>query len=227
MMRSGFRLSLAAPVTNPIIIAKTNDEAGMSKTTTKPKKAHNAPSKRYVALEWLLADDQRMAAVGARFWEKVDMSGDCWMWTASLTSAGYGRFKVKSYHSVPAHRVAFALANHEHPKNMLVLHSCDNPTCVNPKHLRLGTAKDNTEDMFRRGRNRTGDQSGENNGNAKLTEVEVLAIKGMIAEGRKNTHIAPEFGVTHQLISQIRRGKIWGDVELPQSPRPAPTQEAL
>jgi len=157
-----------------------------------------------------------MAAVGARFWSKVDTSGDCWTWTASLSTAGYGRFKIKSYSSEAAHRVAYALANHEHPKGMLVLHSCDNPKCVNPKHLRLGTAKDNMDDMFKRNRNKSSDQSGANNSNSKLTEIQVLAIKGMIAEGRKNTHIAPEFGVTHQLISKIRRGHIWHEVNLPE-----------
>lgn len=189
----------------------------MAQPKTIPQKAHNAPSKRYLALEWLLSDDQRMVAVGARFWSKADMSGDCWVWTASLSTAGYGRFKVRSYSSEAAHRVAYALANQVHPKGMLVLHSCDNPKCVNPKHLRLGTAKDNMDDMFSRKRNKSPDQSGANNGNSKLTEIQVLAIKGMIAEGRKNTHIAPEFGVTHQLISKIRRGHIWADVKLSPS----------
>lgn len=184
----------------------------MTNTTKKNESAHNAPSKRFLALEWLLADESRIAAIGARFWSKVDMSGDCWAWKASLTTGGYGRFKVKSYHSVSAHRVAYALANKQHPKDSLVLHSCDNRKCVNPKHLRLGTAQDNSDDMVIRGRGVIRDQSGSKNGNAKLTEKDVSAIKGMIAEGVNNIKIAEVYGVTHQSISKIRRGHAWANV---------------
>ena len=182
--------------------------------TNNDEKAHNARSKRYLALEWLLKDDMRITAVGARFWSKVDRTGDCWEWTASLDTSGYGRFKVQSYQSVSAHRVAYTLTNLEHPKDMLVLHSCDNRKCVNPAHLRLGTAKDNSDDMYKRGRNVIPDRSGANNGNSKLSETQVRAIKGMIAEGVSNVKIAPQFGVTHQLISKIKRGHIWSEVEI-------------
>ena len=189
----------------------------MPEETQNNNSAHNAHSKRYLALEWLLSDLSRVSSVGARFWEKVDIRDDessCWNWTASLDTSGYGRFKVRSHQSVSAHRVAFVLANNEHPKKMLVLHSCDNPKCVNPSHLRLGTAKDNSDDMYRRGRNVIPDRSGANNGNSKLNEAQVKAIKGMIAEGVSNVKIAPQFGVTHQLISKIKRGHIWSEVEL-------------
>ena len=87
-----------------------------------------------------------------RFWDKVDVGLDdeCWNWTA-FKRAGYGRFRFngKIY---DAHRFAWLLMNGEIPDGMVVLHSCDNPSCCNLKHLSLGTQKENVADCIEKGR---------------------------------------------------------------------------
>jgi hypothetical protein len=86
-----------------------------------------------------------------RFWNKVDKSDDCWLWTASKLKQGYGRFNFNGK-LILAHRMSWILTNGEIPNEMCALHSCDNPSCVNPSHLRLGTKKDNSQDKIQRGR---------------------------------------------------------------------------
>ena len=86
-----------------------------------------------------------------RFWAKVDKSGDCWLWTASKTKEGYGYFRFDGAMR-KAHRMSWLLTNGEIPEGMLVCHTCDNPSCVNPKHLWLGTNRDNMDDMNAKGR---------------------------------------------------------------------------
>jgi hypothetical protein len=91
-----------------------------------------------------------------RFWSKVDKSGECWLWTGALASSGYGAIRVRSYVTEYAHRVALKLSGVEVPDGLFVCHHCDNPSCVNPAHLFVGTAKDNAQDMSRKGRGRKG-----------------------------------------------------------------------
>jgi hypothetical protein len=93
-----------------------------------------------------------------RFWRLVDKraSGDCWPWKGGASSEGYGRFKRDGRLAL-AHRVAYADGNGGIPEGpgyhgFVVMHSCDNPTCCNPAHLSLGTARDNARDMARKGR---------------------------------------------------------------------------
>src|SRR5688572_16965216 len=94
-----------------------------------------------------------------RFWAKVqkDEPHKCWIWTAGRTKFGYGKFVISvagDYAPFNAHRVAYFLEHpQEHPSKLLVLHSCDNPPCVNPAHLRLGNTAENAQDRSRRGRN--------------------------------------------------------------------------
>lgn len=89
-----------------------------------------------------------------RFWPKVDKrcSDECWVWRGGRYSRGYGRFFLAGK-SARAHRIAWQLANGEAvPAGMIVCHSCDNPPCVNPSHLWLGTGTDNYADMVQKGR---------------------------------------------------------------------------
>jgi hypothetical protein len=91
-----------------------------------------------------------------RFWEKVAKGDGCWLWTASLGSTGYGQICVRDekgqYRQTKAHRVSWILTNGPIPGGLQVLHKCDNPPCVNPDHLFLGTAIDNMRDMAAKGR---------------------------------------------------------------------------
>lgn len=89
--------------------------------------------------------------VGDRFWDKVDQSGECWLWQAGRTPKGYGMVKVNGAHQ-GAHRVAYELVNGPIPAGMLVCHRCDTPACVRPDHLFLGSAKTNNRDAIAKGR---------------------------------------------------------------------------
>lgn len=91
----------------------------------------------------------------ARFWSKVDKSGDCWTWTAGRNDLGYGQFSYggKGGKNVGAHRYAYMLTHGAIPEGAFVLHNCDNPSCVRPDHLRIGSQVDNMRDRSQRGRN--------------------------------------------------------------------------
>ena len=90
-----------------------------------------------------------------RFEQYFDKVAGCWEWQASKSNGGYGTFAVKmngKFRTTGAHRVAYQLYISPIESGMCVLHACDNPGCVNPKHLYQGTHKDNTQDMMAKGR---------------------------------------------------------------------------
>ena len=136
-----------------------------------------------------------------RFWEKVDKSGDCWLWTACLTRGGYGCFHIYGAR-VRAHRYSYEMANGPIPAGKIVMHSCDNPACVRPDHLSVGTHADNMADMVEKGRS----QIGETNSQAKLTEADAIAIK---TDTRLHREIASDYGISIQLVGNIKNRKRW------------------
>lgn len=160
------------------------------------------------------------------FWRRVDKTkGDdaCWLWKGHLDKAGYGAMKVNR-RNIKAHRFSYELAYGIIPDSLFVCHACDNPACVNPQHLFSGTPKANSEDMVRKGRSTKGVNRsllwpesicrGEANGNAKLNETDVLAIKGKYRIGDVSTRtLAEQYGVSKSLISLIVRGERWSRLE--------------
>lgn len=142
----------------------------------------------------------------ARFWAKVDKSGECWTWTGDRVY-GYGRV-FTSNGRVKAHRLAWAVANNKTPGALCVLHSCDNRPCVNPAHLRLGTNADNNADMVERGQQ----VRGERNGSAKLTEANVREIRALNGTGLKRREIGDMFGLADSTICAILKGRKWKHV---------------
>ncbi len=144
-----------------------------------------------------------------RFWVKVDRRGpnDCWPWTAAVNEHGYGVMRPPGKRTGPAikaHRVSAEFAGMA-IDGLDVLHSCDNPPCVNPAHLRTGTAAENSRDMVRRWRS----CYGERQNHAKLTEAQVLEIRERRAAGEMRNALAAEFGVSGSTISNIANGQTW------------------
>lgn len=88
----------------------------------------------------------------ARFWSKVDTSGDCWEWTAGCFKRGYGAFSYAGKNPGYAHRFSYELHHGPIPKGGVVMHTCDNRKCVNPAHLNAGTQRDNIHDSIKKGR---------------------------------------------------------------------------
>lgn len=152
-----------------------------------------------------------------RFWMSVDKrsSDNCWEWTTSK-SHGYGIIcegPAGNCTRHMAHRLSWEIHNGPIPKGLGVLHKCDNPPCVNPDHLFLGTQRDNMYDMMNKGRGFVlPPRHGSNHGMSKLDERKVLAIRDSIADGKKGKDIALDYGVTPTLISYIKNRKIWAHI---------------
>lgn len=165
------------------------------------------------------------ATVKDRLDNHVKRQNGCWEYQGTLDKSGYGRFtlchkslkpyKQKAY----AHRAAFALHKGIDPGKKLVCHTCDNPKCVNPDHLFLGTYQDNMTDMAAKGRARRSD--GENNPNSKLDWRAVLEIRDLCERGLKDGEIAARYGVTGGAINQIRLGKSWKACAIPHPTKTA------
>lgn len=146
----------------------------------------------------------------ANFQSMVVQGGadDCWPWIGARDRHGYGQLK-RGRRMLKAHRIAAEIAGLR-VTGLCVCHTCDNPPCCNPSHLFVGTHADNAADRNRKGRTVLASQVGSLNGNARLTEDDVRAIR---RAGGTNTAVAAEFGVTHQMISKIRARKAWKHVE--------------
>lgn len=141
-----------------------------------------------------------------RFWSYVNVSSpsSCWEWTGHK-SHGYGMLAVnrKKY---AAHRVSYEMANGLILDNLQVCHHCDNPSCVNPDHLFLGTNSDNVADCISKGRQ----TRGSSHPVAKLTEQQVLDIRTKYASGLfLQREIAAEYGITQDNVSYIIHRKTW------------------
>lgn len=139
-----------------------------------------------------------------RFWERVKKTTSCWLWTGNCVPFGYGliRFGGKPART---HRVSWMIHRGEIPKGMLVLHRCDNPKCVNPNHLFLGTDKDNLADMASKNRS----PHGECNGMHKLRKADVVEIYKLSAAGCTQRQIAKRFLISQQHVSGIVRREYW------------------
>lgn len=155
-----------------------------------------------------------------RFWKKVNKEGPvhtilnskCWIWLGPLKGDRYGRLKNVKGEYKP-HRFSWNLHIGKIPVGLQVLHKCDTPTCVNPKHLFLGTQQDNIEDMRLKGRTTKGrcfNPTGKN-GSTKLTEKDILEIRKKYKKGN-GLVLAEEYGVNGSTISRIITGARWGKI---------------
>ena len=147
--------------------------------------------------------------VEERFWEKVDKSNNegCWIWLAYKNNKGYGEIGIK-HKLYLSHRISWIIHFGSIPKGMCVCHKCDNPGCVNPHHLFLGTQKDNMQDMSKK--NRANPICGVKHCNAKLSEKQVLEIrKKYSGELGEQMMLSKEYGVSTETISRIVNNKMW------------------
>lgn len=146
--------------------------------------------------------------VSDRFWPHVEKSEGCWMWTASTWSFGHGRMSAGGGRDTGAHRVSWEIHYGPIPDGLQVLHRCDNPSCVRPDHLFLGTHTDNMHDMITKGRNMHGDQHTK----AKLTSADVTRIRLLVRRGAVQRRVARLFDVSPSTICEVVSGKRWKSV---------------
>lgn len=139
-----------------------------------------------------------------RFLSKVNKTETCWIWISAKNKVGYGYFGYNRK-VCKAHRISYELYKGQIPKGLVVRHICNNPSCVNPNHLEVGTYQDNSNDMKLAGRQPK--MCGIKNGHAKLTEEQVRDIRNRIGQSLKE--IGNEFGVRSDYIKRIIERKIW------------------
>lgn len=132
------------------------------------------------------------------------MSG-CWLWDGGYSGSGYGRFNVRGK-MVQAHRFSYERYVGAIPDDLFVCHRCDVRPCVNPDHLFVGTQSDNLRDMVAKGRDNP--VCGEANWKARLTEVDVAAIR---ADARSLREIGIDYGIDKSYVWKIKRGWEWGN----------------
>jgi len=157
----------------------------------------------------------------SRFWSKVDISSphECWEWTGAKGGNGYCYIYVEPKPML-AHRLSWIIHNGEIPEHdsfhgTCVCHHCDNPSCVNPAHLFLGTHKDNMKDRQNKGRSFIiPARSGEENGNSVLKESDVLAIRMWVELGYKQVRIAEAYRTSPKNVSRIVRRDTWRNISL-------------
>lgn len=176
-----------------------------------------------------------------RFWSKTipEPNSGCWLWTAATTPRGYGVFHAGQGRGASrAHRIAYELTMGPVPDGLLVLHRCDNPSCVNPDHLYVGTHRDNADDREARSRSQIGDRHytrraphlaprgathgrattpertarGEAHGCAKVTAVDVCAIRSLASQGHSAVALARRFGIGHSQALRIINRANWKHV---------------
>ena len=140
---------------------------------------------------------------------KIDKSNPdaCWVWTANTIKDGYGHVRENGKMKL-AHQIAWERVYGEIPENIKVCHSCDNPPCVNPKHLFLGTQKQNMEDMSRKGRHH--DVAGYKHSRRKLSGDDIIAIRS-IARGNNvfKKEIGQIFGISITHVTRIVNRESW------------------
>lgn len=144
-----------------------------------------------------------------RFFAQVDRVADgCHRWTGAKSAKGYGRFFLNGKSRI-ASRVAWEISTGTPPGQLLVLHRCDNPACVNPDHLFLGTNEDNLKDMAAKKRS----IAGESHHRAKLTASDIVEIR---SSKLRTCDLAKLYGISPQQMGAIRNGKAWNSVEVQQ-----------
>lgn len=153
---------------------------------------------------------------GITFWERIGkqtkhLENGCIVFTGHKDACGYGRVS-RDGKLVRVHREVWKKHNPDKEITGVIMHSCDNPACINPDHLSHGTQADNVADMVAKGRRVT--VKGSNQHDAKLTEADIPEIRSMLLDGKSCPKIAMKYGVSEEAIRAIKKGRTWTHVPL-------------
>lgn len=187
---------------------------GSDENTLKYCRKHLAWLRKYGSTE---RHRYSQGTVEERFWKFVDKTESCWVWNGSKNAKGYGLMQgapikgQKRGKTILAHRVSYQLHNGDLGPDDCVLHSCDNPQCTNPAHLRKGTQSENIKEAIAKRRKFVPVAYGENSPKSKLTEEQVRFIKSHPELGHKS--IADMFGLSPNCIRGVRIGRTWTHIE--------------
>jgi|SRR3990172_11883214 len=148
------------------------------------------------------------------FWRHVNKTETCWIWNGSKNNRGYGQFNLRKSSGektiVLAHRFSYEIENGPIPFKLCILHKCDNPPCVRPDHLFLGSQVDNAIDMINKGRGNK--VNGIRNANSKLTTEKVIKLRSLYDQGVKVSVLCKMFGVSHNTASKVAQRRWWNSV---------------
>ena len=182
---------------------------GYSKTMVSHKKL----PKSYYIEKKIFENPQwkgRFNTLRDRFWSKVLKTSNCWEWIGTIHKRGYGHFKVGRDNNLKAHRVSYIIGKGSIPTGLYVLHHCDNPKCVRPSHLFIGTQRDNIQDAVSKSRM----HQGEKNHTAKITVKDVKEIRLKYIPYKCGCKkLGREYGLAERTVHQIVKGQIWKHVK--------------
>lgn len=152
--------------------------------------------------------------IDERLWHQVDKSGDCWEWHGACDQHGYGHINIGKNKKKKTHRLSWEFANGPIPDGLCVLHTCDNPKCVKPEHLWLGTYKDNMQDCIAKGRFVfLKSKPGEENNHAKLHDGDIRVIRDLAESGLKPRYTSEFLGIDRSCVHRIINREAWSHVE--------------
>lgn len=139
----------------------------------------------------------------AHFWERVDKSGDCWLWTGTMFKSGYGLISINDK-STYTHRLAYTISTGNDPGKYLILHSCDNPPCCNPAHLRKGTHAENMADMV------SGHRGAKHiDSSPKLTQELADNLREDYKLSQNKSKLSKKYNISCTHVTDILNNKYW------------------
>lgn len=156
--------------------------------------------------------DHLIVGINELFWSKVIKTDNCWIWIGQKRPFGYGKFQyslLHKKHHLDAHRFSYLITYGSISEGECVRHTCDNPSCVRPDHLILGSQSDNIQDKVVRDRQAKGSQ----HGNSKLTEQLVSEIRNHHHNGMQTKELTILYSVSRNTIQNVVNGKAWKHVK--------------
>jgi hypothetical protein len=145
-----------------------------------------------------------------RFWKYIEKKDGCWIWRGGLNSMGYGQFHIGNGKMALCHRLSWVVHRGPIDGDLCILHKCDNPKCVNPDHLFIGTMKDNMQDKANKKRNLK--NIGEYSCQHKLTDCEATEIRKLYKRATRNFNIqslAKKYNIGQTTVWEILNGRAW------------------